>query len=276
MKKRIAAGALMVAALGSATAATTITNADGILPFGGFDWASTASVWIDGYGALQGQAAGTTDNFDLYYQAYAIAIQDPNGANVATPGMKVTDTGVGYEYTINAVVHETVTCLVAGCTAVAISVNNGTWDVYYQAAGDAKLSGLSGGISGILNGTHILGGLFDNTSDTIVGAQGPSNPGNITLAGTFRGTLNFQDLAAVSPALTNTTAVSTLQFGTNVTAWNRPIQFDGLVIPAVNSNSSFVGQADANQAFAQVPEPGTLVLAGLALLSAGLVRRRKA
>jgi hypothetical protein len=68
--------------------------------------------------------------------------------------------------------------------------------------------------------------------------------------------------------------VSTLQFGNTITAWTRPSSFDG-VDPGPNTNNSFVGQADANQAF-RVPEPGSLALFGLALGLAGFMARKQA
>ncbi|MCK7493558.1 MAG: flocculation-associated PEP-CTERM protein PepA [Comamonadaceae bacterium] len=278
LKNLAAASALLAASIGSAHAAATIVTPDGVQAFGGFDWASTASVYVQGYGITSGGTgrAGQTDTFTLTYQAYAVALQDANGGNLSLPGLKTTDGGSGYEYTINAVIQETITCLTDSRNVVRSSINPGTWDVYYHATGDAILSGANGGISGILNGTRILGGVFDSSSDSTVGAQGLTNPGSVTLSGTFRGAVTFQDLSVISLSLAGTTAVSTLQFGNNVTSWVRPNSFDGIGAVGPNTNNNFVGRADANQNFAAVPEPGTLAFVGLSLLSLGAIRRRKA
>lgn len=276
-KKVAAGGAIAAATMGNALAGATITTPDGTFDFGGFDWASTASVYIQGYGALAGQAIGTTDDFTLTYQAYAVNVQNGVGDNLSLPGLKVTDGGSGYEFTIQAVVQERVTCITANCTVVQIDVLSGSWDIWYQEIGNAVLSGANGGITGILDGTKILSGIFDNTSDSIIGAQGASNPGNVTLAGTFRGEVTYTNLAYINPELAGTLAVSTLQFGTNTTAWVRPDQFDGIGAVGADTNQNFVGQADANQSFVEqkVPEPGTLALGGLGLLLAAASRRRK-
>ena len=84
----------------------------------------------------------------------------------------------------------------AGCTIVTIDVVGGTWDVFTGAA-NATVG--AAGLSGYLDGTNILSGTFSG-GDTIIGAQGASNPGNITLAGTFVGAVTMTDLAVITPS----------------------------------------------------------------------------
>lgn len=276
--KRLAMSLALIGAATSAGAAT-ITNSDGTFDFGGFDWSSAGSVFIQSYGVTSGMAIGTTDTFTLSYQAFAANVQDSSGANLVLGGLRA-GSGTGYEYTINAVLTEQVTCINAGCTAVQIDVIGGTWDIRYQTVGDALAGSL--GMAGILNGNLLLSGVFTG-GDSIFGPQGASNPGNVTLAGTFTGNVLTTDItcsgavdqdSCINPELSGTEAVSTLQFGNNTTAWTRPSTFDGFGALPANTNTNFVGQADANQAFT-VPEPASLCLIGLGLGLAGLAQRRR-
>jgi hypothetical protein len=206
MFKKLALVAALAAALGSAQAAPTITNADGTFSFGGFDWASTASVWVRDYDIVSGGTGrtGETDIFTLNYQAYAVNVQDAGGANLPLAGLKNTDIAGGYEYTINATITESVTCLNDNCSFVAINIVGGAWDVYYDTTGDAVLG--AAGISGILDGTNILSGVF-TSGQTMLGPQGANNPGNVTLAGTFEGAVTFTDTTFINPVLNGTEAV---------------------------------------------------------------------
>lgn len=275
MFKKLAAAVAIAAAMGSATATPVITNTDGSFSFGGFDWASTASVWVRGYDIVSGGAGrtGQTDLFTLTYQAYAVAVQDAGGQNIVLNNLKTTDTAGGYEYTINASITENVTCLNSNCSLVQVDIVAGAWDIYYDTTGEAKLGGT--GISGILDGVKILSGVF-TSGQPIVGTQGPTNPGNVALLGVFDGAVTLTNNTYINPDLTGTEAVSTLQFGNKTTAWTRPTQFDGQGAVGANTNTDYVGQADANQTFvAAVPEPGTLALAGFALLAVGVAGLRR-
>jgi hypothetical protein len=268
--------AVLLALAGGASSANAalITNADGSFDFGGFDWASNGSIWVQNYGVLQGSnTTGDTDNFTLTYMANAAAVQNAGGTNYSSlvmPGLNNS-----YEYTIFAQVNETVVCLNANCSLAEISVGNGsTWNVYYDTSSNANMAtGL-----GVTDGTLLLSGTFAASpiSQSFVAPQGTSNPGNVSLIAALQGSVLTTNTTYINPILNGSTAVSTLQFGNTTTAWTRPTSFNGTSTGA-NTNSDFVGQADANQSFAAnvVPEPGTLTLIGLGLGMAGLIRRRR-
>jgi hypothetical protein len=272
IKLKKMAALLALAAGASSANAALITNTDGSFDFGGFDWASNGSVWVQDYGVLAGSnTTGNTDTFTLTYMANAAAVQNAGGASyssIAMPGLNNT-----YEYTIFAKVNETVECLNANCSLVQISVGSGsTWDVYYDTSKDANMTtGL-----GVTDGTLLISGTFAASpiSQSFVAPQGTSNPGNVSLIAALQGSVLTTNTTYINPILNGSTAVSTLQFGNTTTAWTRPTSFDGIATGA-NTNSSFVGQADANQSFTAVPEPGTLTLIGLGLGMAGLIRARR-
>lgn len=265
--------AMSLAAAAASANAWNITNADGTFSnFGGFDWHSSGSVYVQGYDVLSNTATGTVDPFKMTYQAFATSVLDSSGTSFLTPGLRV-GSGSGYEYTINATFNEQVTCLSDGlntCGIVKIDVVGGLFDIFYQLAGNAVAG--SSGMAGILDGTKIASGVF-TSGNSLLGTQGASNPGNVTLSGTFRGEVTYTNSAYITPDLIGTLAVSTLQFGRNTTSWTRPNNFDGIGAIGADTNTDFVGQADANQSF--VPEPGSLSLLGAALGLVGLLQRRR-
>lgn len=288
LSKITAALALTAAAAVSVSAsAATITNADGALtPFGGIDWASGGAAWTNGLTAAENAAnfnlAGQCINlaacsFTIDYAAWAGNLTQPGGGTLAAPGLDSTPNGgldatKTYEYTIKASLQATLVQYIPGLTAV-YSVGSGTFAIYYDITGNANLNNGGAGVwTGFGNGTKIIEGNWATPTPELFNLFNGS--GSISLTGA----VTYTDTAYVNPALVGTNVTSTLQLwpSLQITNFTPPVSVDGVALPNVQANGpEALFQADANQAFTTVPEPTTMVLAGLALLGAGAVSRRR-
>jgi hypothetical protein len=275
------------AAVGVSASAATITNADGALtPFGGFDWASGGAAWTNGLAAAENAAnfngLGQCINlaacsFSINYVAWAGNLTQPGGATLGAPGLDsdpngVLNAGKSYEYTIKATLSATLLQFVPGIAAI-YSVGTGTFSIYYDTTGNANLNdGGTGVWTGFGNGIKIIEGDWATPTPELFNLFNGS--GNISLVGA----VTFTDTNYVNPALVGTNVSSTLQLwpSQQITNFTPPVSVDGVALPNVQVNGpEALFQADANQAFTTVPEPTSMVLAGLALLGAGVVSRRR-
>lgn len=269
-----ALGLLAVAAPSVAAPSLTFTTAANgtqvIDPFGGFDYISNATA-VSTAPVFDGTSIITTT-----YLASANAIQDPGGNNYNTPGIRPT-TPLGsnpWEFTVKATITETAICILAGgptgCVTALFTATGGSWDVYYDSTADADI--LAG--TGYINGTRVLGGnISAGTAGTFTAINATSGTGTFAFFGgvTFTQTDNTKD-AFFNPALTNTVAGAEIKIGGATTGWTAPTTWtEGGGIPT----GALVFQADGNQSFTAVPEPGTLALVGLSLVGLGMVRRRR-
>ncbi len=159
---------------------------------------------------------------------------------------------------------------------MTITIDSGDWKVWFDQTADAVYADGSG----FTDGDVLLSGTF-TSGNTVIAPQGPTNPGDTSLAATFFGAVTSTNSTYIVPDLTGTTATSTLQFGATITTpFTLPSSFPvlvggGTIASAPETNSHFGGQADANQSF-QTPEPGSLALLGAGIVVLGFLRRRRA
>jgi len=269
---------------GGSAGAATISNADGNLsPFGGFDWAAGGAAWTNGLTAAETAFAGGcvvagSCNFTITYAAWGVALTKPGSGSLNTPGLDsdpdgVLDGGKSYEYTIKATLTGTIVNFVPGFAA-QYTLGPGTFDIYYDTSGDADLNTGVGNThvwSGFDNGTVIISGTLYTLAPQLFNLVDGSGVVNLF------GEVTSQNNTYVNPQLLGTQVSSTLQlFGVAQTNFTAPISVDGVVLPPYGlGDAEALFQADANQNFSAVPEPASLLLAGLALAGAGAASRRR-
>jgi hypothetical protein len=259
MIKQLKTLAVVAALAGSnAAMAVTITNSTGSYAnWGGFDWASNGTAVVEGYAPVVG------NQFDLTYWASAALATTPIGTTLAGPsaGILLGD----YEYTIEVILRESVVTVEGGGASASFSILSGSFNIWYDT--NVNANQVTG--AGITDGTLLISG-------TIL--PDPSGGFNVVTGGSaaLQALITYTNSDYITPDLGSSNATTTLQIGNTVTGWVAPTSLPG----AAGGTQDFLPgsillQADANQTFRAVPEPGTMALLGIAMLGLGLVRARK-
>jgi hypothetical protein len=257
----VAAGLIAGAAPAFAAPALTFTDdvygTQTIDPFTGIDWSPTASAVTTGY-----KPDGSTI-FSTTYLASAVAMLTSGGAIADIDGLTANGTLGRLEFTVVATIYETA---VTDGTTASFTATGGTFDIYYDSTANAdRTTG-----TGFTDGTRIISGTINPGYAGEFTGDGINGTGNFSFFSTviFTETDMTKD-AYINSELSASNAVATLQLGANTTGgWIAPTSWtDGGGLPA----GALIFQADGNQGFSTVPEPGTLALLGLGLL--GLARR---
>lgn len=268
LKRKLAGvgGALALSLAASASyALPTLLTPDGVVdPFGGFDWNEAGSSMVNG-------TISNGSNITTQFMANAIAINLAGGGVFPTPNM-YPPAGT-YEYTVFAQINETVSCVNVGAVcgpSANFTATGGTYWIFYDTTPDSNL--VSG--TGVTDGTQIIRGSINGGGGSFNLVNTPNGPGGIG-SFFFTGTVDFTDPAFVS-SLNGSTAGATLQFGAATTNWTAPTGF--ALFPPSGGTQPITGlllQADANQTFRALPEPGALLMLSTVLGIVGFASRRK-
>jgi hypothetical protein len=259
--KRLAVAVALTLSGSAAYALPTLTTPEGVVdPFGGFDWnsAGSAMVAIPGGTLTSGQTITTT------FMSNAVQIQFAGGAAFPTADLYPVNPTPTYEYTIYSTITETVACGAVGTvcgTTATFTATGGNFTIFFDTTPDSNLvtgAGVTDGIAIISGNILTGGGTFDAAANN---CASPGGRGDFT----FSGAVTSTNPTFVS-ALSGTTAASTLQIGGCTTNWTQPTSFAALSPPGgTQPISGLLFQADANQTFRALPEPGSLAVFGLVL-----------
>jgi len=275
--------ALGFAFAGSSAQAFTLSDGTNVLASDAttLDWNASGSGVAKGVGPF-GTPLTVGQSFQFLYQSNLASIDgNPtalfNGLDSTANGTKDTAAGKNYEFTIVAMLNETVTSTTANHATFGLAPGDNKVAIYYDTAANASTAGGTGFDDGTL--IALLTIIPDNTQSTftITGAnngQGSTKmSARIVDAGDF---INPNFIQVEAGQNFGIDFESNLNFPAGNSSTNKfQVGGSGLFPDYTVQNNDIVFKVDGSNTFS-VPEPGTMMLLGMGMLGLVGAQRRRA
>jgi len=278
--------ALGFAFAGSSAQAFTLSDGTNVLASDAttLDWNASGSGVAKGVGPF-GTPLTVGQNFQFLYQSNLASIDgNPtalfNGLDSTANGTKDTAAGKNYEFTIVAMLNETVTSTTANHATFGLAPGDNKVAIYYDTAANASTAGGTGFDDGQL--IALLTIVPDNTQSEFTVTAPGAGQGSTKITARIVDGGDFIDpayLQGVSEMLFGVNFESNLNYPAgNSSTNNFQIGGSSMFPDYVAGNNDIVFKVDGSNTFTNaVPEPGTMMLLGMGMMGlVGATRRRRA
>ena len=278
--------ALGFAFAGSSAQAFTLKDGTNVLASDAttLDWNASGSGVAKGVGPF-GTPLTVGQNFQFLYQSNLASVDgNPtilfNGLDSTANGTKDTAAGKNYEFTIVAMLNETVTSTTGTHATFGLAPGDNKVAIYYDTAANASTTGGTGFDDGTL--IALLTIVPENTQSEFTVTAPGAGQGSTKITARIADAGDFIDpayLQGVSEMLFGVNFESNLNYPAgNSSTNNFQIGGSSMFPDYVAGNNDIVFKVDGSNTFTNaVPEPGTMMLLGMGMLGfVGAQRRRRA